>query len=541
MVIGSNPIVSANYIGTLRKDKAWSYDCALFYYMEKEKDVELNGRIKIFSTDDNITADNVVERVNEALAFHMINLRAEDYLFRYRRGIQPILWRTKKVRPDICNKVVINTAEQVCVFKDGYFLTKPAFYVSRRDDEDITDKVKELNEYLYVSGKNYVDNLTVDWFHTVGIAAIFVEPNDDDDVPYKVHSLDPRQSFVVYSMRPGNEPILGVNVVIANGELIIDAWTRDSKYTLRGGGVGSFDTPRIPYIANAISVINVEPNVLGEIPIIEYIYKNNRMSAFEAAIPMMDTMNLLESNRIDGVEQFIQSLFVGVNIQLPEGEDSNSIRERGMIIFDSVGENKAEIKLISQELNQTQTQVTMDSLYEQILEKCGVPSTVGRDYGSTSDNVGAVYLRNGWAVADTDARNATDNFLESNKLFDRIMLTILKRKKADKFGKLKTNDFELRIERNDMNNLLVKTQAAINMRDLGLAPQIWLERSGLSNDPLKDIELSKEYMENNEPADGGDVVMGGQKSGTYNGGENDSSGGGDNGRGEGQYVRGYWR
>ena len=508
-------------------------------------DVELHGRIKIFSTADDITPDNVIERVNEALSLHMINLRAEDYLYWYRRGVQPILERKKEVRPDICNKVVINTAEQVCVFKNGYFLTKPAFYVSRRDDEDITDKVKELNEYLYISGKNYVDNLTVDWFHTVGVGAIFVEPSDEDDVPYKVHSLDPRQSFVVYSLRPGNEPVMGVNIVVVEGTLIFDVWTRDTKYTLRGGKMGDVSTPRVPYVANAIELISVEPNILDEIPIIEYIYKNNRMGAFEAAIPLMDTMNTVESNRIDGVEQFIQSLFVGVNIQLPEGETANSIRERGMIIFDSVGENKADIKLISQELNQTQTQTTLDSLYEQILEKCGVPSTVGRDYGSTSDNVGAVYLRNGWAVADTDARNETDNFLESNKLFDRIMLKILKRKNG---FSLKMSDFELRIERNDMNNLLVKTQAAINMRDLGLAPQIWLERSGLSNDPLKDIELSKEYMDArlveygiSNGDSGSDVIMGGQKSGRYTGGEGDSSGGADNGRGEGQYVRGYWR
>lgn len=503
--------------------------------MENEirEDVELHGRIKIFCTSDEITPDTVIERVNEAIAFHMLNLKAEDYLYWYRRGVQPILARTKQVRPDICNRVVINTAEQVCVFKNGYFLTKPAFYVSRRDDEDITDKVKKLNEYLYVSGKNYVDNLTVDWFHTVGVGAIFVEPGEDDEVPVRVHSLDPRQAFVVYSLTPGNAPVMGISVVVVNGRLVFDVWTRYEKYTLRGGEIGATTTPRVPYIANAIEIVSVEPNPVGEIPIIEYIYKNNRMGAFEAAIPLMDTMNNVESNRIDGIEQFIQSLFVGVNIQLPEGENSNTIRERGMIIFDSIGENKAEIKLISQELNQTQTQTTLDSLYEQILEKCGVPSTVGRDYGSTSDNVGAVYLRNGWAVADTDARNETDNFLESNKQFDKIFLKILKKRLG---FELKQSDFELRIERNDMNNLLVKTQAAINMRDLGLAPQIWLERSGLSNDPLKDIELSKEYMEQQMPVEGDPVMTNsdGGNSGAIREGQPKEGG-------AGEYVRGYWR
>ena len=59
---------------------------------------------------------------------------------------------------------------------------------------------------------------------------------------------------------------------------------------------------------------------------------------------------------------------------------------------------------------------------------------------------------------------------------------------------LSIDDFELKIDRNSTSNLLVKTQAALNMKQLGLAPQIALERSGLSNDPLKDIDLSKDYI-----------------------------------------------
>jgi len=501
--------------------------------------INLHGRFQIYTTSTDITAENVVRVLNDALAWHVLNLEAEDYLYWYRRGIQPILARKKEVRPEICNKVVVNTAEQVVTFKNGYFLTKPAFYISRKDDDSVTDKVKELNEYLYASGKGYVDNLTVDWFHTVGVGVIYVEPNDDDDVPVLVHSIDPRKAFVVYSAGADGKPVMGVHCAVVNGQMMFDVYTKDNVFRVSGGtlegAIVEANMYRTPFVGTAIDVVAVEPNVLGEIPIIEYVYKTNRMGAFEAALPLMDTYNLVESNRVDGVEQFIQSLFVGTNIQLPEGEDANTIRQRGMILFDSVGENKAEVKILSQELNQTQTQTTLDSLYEQILEKCGVPSTVGRDYGSTSDNVGAVYLRNGWAVADTDARNETDNFLESNKQFDRIFIRILKKRKG---FTLNEGDFQLRIERNDMNNLLVKTQAAINMRDLGLAPQIWLERSGLSNDPLKDIELSKDYLESAEPAPAADAVMsgdGGEGSGAQVERANE------NGRSTGEYVRGYWR
>ena len=54
---------------------------------------------------------------------------------------------------------------------------------------------------------------------------------------------------------------------------------------------------------------------------------------------------------------------------------------------------------------------------------------------------------------------------------------------------------ELHIEHNSMSNMLVRTQAALAMKTLGLAPEIALERSGVSNDPLKDIEKSKEYID----------------------------------------------
>ena len=60
---------------------------------------------------------------------------------------------------------------------------------------------------------------------------------------------------------------------------------------------------------------------------------------------------------------------------------------------------------------------------------------------------------------------------------------------------LNRSDFEIKIVRNDVSNLLVKTQAAMNMKELGFAPALAFERSGLSNDPLNDVEVSREYIE----------------------------------------------
>ena len=454
---------------------------------------DLFGRRKIFTSEEDINEGNVISALNLALAVHVRNIEEEDYLHWYRKGRQPILLRRKRIRPEICNKVVINNANMVVTFKNGYFLTKPGNYVSRSADEEIVKKVKALNEFLYASGKPHADNTTVDNFHTVGLGVTYLEPNERKRKPINVYALDPKQAFCVYSMRPGNPVKFAVNMVTTGNGLKFDVYTDTRIFHLIGGyapvKVGSEEQMHPHGIAT--DIVSVEENRIGMIPFVEYQYNANRMSAFESAISIMDDINNMESNRADGVEQQIQQLCIAYNCQFEDGVTANSIREAGMIQLKSVGDNKADFKILTSELNQTDTQTTIDSLYEQMLEKCGVPSSV-RDGGSTSDNVGAVYLRSGWASADTDARNTEDLFRESDERFLEIFLRILEQKNL--LTGLEPEDVELVIERNRMDNLVAKTQSALNMKMLGLAPEIVLERSGLSTDPVKDIEVSKEWI-----------------------------------------------
>lgn len=456
----------------------------------------LFGRRKIFTIQEEITANNVVATLNEVLGEHFKNLEEEDYLYWYRRGKQPILQRTKEVRPEINNKVVINNANQVVVFKNGYFLTKPAFYKSRKDTK--AKKVKDLNEYLYLSGKQQADNKIVNWFHTVGLGVCYLEPNKDKEMskkcPVKVYALNPLNAFVVYSYNAGNEPVFAVNMVVQGNNILYTLYTKEKIFTIQGGQIynkiGGQEGDVIGY--TAINLVKENPNLIGEIPIIEYQYNDNRMSAFESAISIMDEINNIESNRADGVELAVQQLCVAYNCNFDDGVTANSIRQAGMIVLKSTNESaKADFKILESTLDQTQTQTTLDDLYTQMLEKCGVPSS-NRDAGSTSDNVGAVYLRSGWASADTDCRNTEDLFKESNKLFDKVFLKILE---TTAQFKIDESDFELCFPRTDMTNLLAKVQVAQGMKELGFSPALAFERSGLSNDALNDIELSKEYIE----------------------------------------------
>lgn len=492
---------------------------------------QLFGRRKIYASTDSIDESNVLAEVNKALELHYPNMYEEEYLYWYRRGMQPILMRKKEVRPDICNKIVINNAEQVCVFKNGYFLQKPTSYVSRRNDEGVTEKVRTLNEYVYNSGKLDAENEVVNWFHTVGLGVLFVEPNtdrEDKERPVFVYALDPRSAFVVYSRRPGNKPVMGVNVVDVDGKLTFDVFTKNEVFRLSGGYTGTSRDTTDAYkpIGTAYEIVGVEPNYLGSIPMVEYQYDENRMASFEAAIPIMNLINTVESNRADGVEQQIQQLCVATNCQFADGVDANTIMQAGMICLKSTTDNKAEFKILDNVLDQAQTQVTLDNLYDQMLYKCSMPSTTSGGK-STSDTGTAVYLRDGYQIADTAARNTTDLFTKSNRYFDEVFLKALNL--ANGFV-LDPSDFALRIERNSTSNLLVKSQSALNMKELGLAPQIVFERSGLSSDPLSDIDVSKEYIKSAWSTENPDTG----KPAPEEKGENGETG-------QGNYVKGYYR
>ena len=450
----------------------------------------LFGRRRIYTSTDTITAENVMEELNNALPFHVQNMMEEEYLYWYRRGMQPILSRTKEVRPEINNRVVENHAAEIVAFKNGYFLTEPAFYVSRNSEAD--ERVKVLNEYLYRSGKQGADNAVVDWFHTVGRGALFIRSRDDDLFPVEVFALDPRSAFVVYSLAPDHHPVFAVNMVISDKQIHFDVFTGERIFRLYGTSTGRITTNYPTFTATASALEGDEPNPLRHIPIIEYDYNEVGMGSFEEAISLLDEINLVQSNRLDGIEQFIQSLAIAVNCEFDENTTANDIRQAGMIVLRSVGENRAEFKILSEQLDQAQTQVTLDNLYEQVLTICGMPGANRNGAKSTSDTGTAALARSGWYQADTVARNTRDLFIKSNRLFDEIFTDILRRKGL---LDIKMTEFQLEIAHNETANVQSKAQAFSTLLASGLHPLLAMQKSGISNDPISDYAMSKPYID----------------------------------------------
>jgi hypothetical protein len=161
-----------------------------------------------------------------------------------------------------------------------------------------------------------------------------------------------------------------------------------------------------------------------------------------------------------------------------------------MIALRSIGENKADFKVLSEQLDQTQTKVLMDNLREEVLRICAMPNR--SNGGSTYDTTGAAILASyGWYQADCSARNTEDLFKESNRQFDRIVIEILRRKGL---LDIDINDFELNFPHGETANVQSKAQAFQTLMAAGLHPELAAEKPGISSDPVKDMKMSEDYI-----------------------------------------------
>lgn len=456
------------------------------------------GRRKIFTDVKDITIDNVVQVLRTSLVVHLRNKVEIEYLYRYYRGKQPILDRKKDVRPEITNKIVVNRANEIVSFKVGYLMGEPVQYVANGEDPSITDQVSRLNRYAAAEDKAAKDKELADWWHICGTSYRMVLPDtamsrEEDESPFEIYTLDPRYAFVVYLNDLGEPPVMGVKYVTkSDGHAIYSIYTETSYFE----------------VSDTWNVVKTEPQVLG-IPIIEYPANNARLGAFEIVLTQLDAINNLESNRLDGVEQFVQALMLFHNVDI-SSSDFSALREQGAIKFKDIdAQFKAEVKYLVEEMNQSQTQTLVNDLYDEVLTICGMPNRNGGS--STSDTGAAVIMRDGWTAAEARAKDSELMFKRSEKEFLRQVLKIC----TDLSDlSLKLSSIEIRFTRRNYENITAKADVLIKM--LGnskIHPLLAYTHCGMFSDPLVAYKMGMEYEAEQEEKQQQNVAEQGEQNG----------------------------
>lgn len=463
---------------------------------------ELHGRRRIFSSEAEITRENVIDVLTKALGTHEKNRREILYLKDYERGIQPILERSKTYNDYVNNKVVVNIANEIITFKESEFAGEPIQYVSRKgnkgvdnDRKSIPEKVEKINDMMLSEGKQTLDLELAHNMFTCGVAYRLTyhdkRKNDEflDEAPFEIAIPDVENTFVVRRNDAKKSVLMGVTYVYK------DPPSSEVEYTVYAANV-TYTITGLPFSdgKGGLKITNEVHHNFGMVSLIEYPCNPDYMGAFEPVLPLLDAINNVESNRMDGVEQFIQALMVFDGVDISR-EDFLELKDLGAIKIPANpngGSSGKKLYYLNDQLDQQQTQTLVQDMKQVVLEIVGMPGQGNASTGDSSNN-GAVIMRNGWWHAEGRALQTQNMWKKAETDFLKVVLKICA--DTNVLTGLKISDLEPRFWRQSYEDLLVKTQSFSTLRTSGMPAIQAFKFSHLSRDPESDAIVYDEYQQ----------------------------------------------
>lgn len=431
------------------------------------------GRSEILTSLD--PDKDILDILKSALPKHYENASQITYLYDMYKGKQDILGRVKEIRPEINNKVVDNVAHEITEFKLGYIAGEPIQYVKRgKQDDKETDlkAVTLLNDKMIDINRDPKDRQLIEWMLIAGIGHKFVITNKellDEGEDFDFTIPDPRTAFVIKdSIR--KTPVIGV--MIGEGktdqEKTLMAWTKNKVYTT----IIAESSTEVPSMSG-------KPNPYGQIPLIEYEANPSRLGCFEPIIPIQNAINSLASNRVDDVEQIVQAIMVFINSEIDPEQFGELMAVGGVSIKGESG-LPADVKMVGSKLDEQGSQIQVEHLYQRALTISGTPDRNASAGGNTGTSM---EIGQGWITAENRARSFELMWVKSERLFLKLLINILKDLQGNDFDVLEVNDIDIKFTRNKLANMMVKSQAMLNLLQGGIHPKTAISTSMLFSDP----------------------------------------------------------
>lgn len=474
----------------------------------QDKEIHYHGRQVIYSSlrEDELTPENIIRVLPELFAIHLQNVIEIDYLDNFYKGIQPIWNKVKTVRPEINNKTLVNHAYEIVEFKKSYVFGDPVQYVQKGETNlnKVNPNISKLNRFMESEDKSSKDKELAEWMYKIGTGYRWIEADnkeDEDEAPFEISIPNPRNTFVVYSTGIKKKQLFScyyesfMDITNTNDSNKIPMYTEYTVYTEnkvmilteKGGGL------KLKELLDGNG--NKKPNpynlVIKGHRIVEYPLNSSRIGLIELVMSQLNALNKITSNELDDIEQFVQSLLVYINQDIDAKTHQELIKLGAVKVNTAEPGKPADVKLLAQKIAHSETKVLKDELYNDALTIVGMPRL--NDKPSGGDTGQARLLGEGWTMADERAKQDELSFKEPERKFLKLAINICK-EKTNQLKDLKISDIDIKFTRNKSDNILVKTQALMNLKSAEVPPDIAFSVIGLFNDPNEVFQKAKTYF-----------------------------------------------
>ena len=447
-------------------------------------ELRMFGRKVIYADyrPEDMNTETITKILNDVFQVHLDNAFEIDYLEKYFKGYQPIIGKTKEIRPTINNQVVENNAYFITEFKKSYVFGEPIQYVQRGDVAN--PQVSTLNSYMLAKDKFPKDTELAESIYVSGIGHRLILPSDENDLesPFDVENLDSKKTFIVYSSYLPHKRLFAFTYTIG----VKDSTLRGSVYTRNAYYEVNKDD-----LSSAFTVRFKQNHILGDIPIFEYYLNKSRLGIIEVVMDLLNQINRITSDEIDGLEQFIQSILVFVNQDIDADDYANLLDLGAVKIATSDPSRPADLKLLSNNIDHGNTKILHDRLLNTALQIIGIPKSTERTSGG--DTGQARMLSEGWTMADERAKQDEMQFKRCSKPELELILRICELSPWSDITTLSIKDVEQKFTRNKSDNFLVKSQGLMNQIQSGVSPDVAMATTGLFSDTNEAYNKSMDF------------------------------------------------
>lgn len=477
------------------------------------------GRREIYTDYAEITSENVIEVLRDAMLVHSGNAADCDTLLRFEKGQQPKV-RRKQYRKDIDNWCVDNLANEVTSFWISFGWGNPITLVQRGEKDSGGDSevsaISLLNEFYDAENIKQKTQSLARYVEICGLGYTLVEINAEwsegcDEAPFTINVLDPRFAFVVRSTRYADRRVL-MGVTFRRdkkGNTYFTCYTKARRFEvlnlakiIDGKQTAEADRWR------QTNLSGIE-NSIGRVNIVEWVRDDDRMGVFERQMSEMQNLNLLISDFTNDVEQNCQAIWHGNDVEFPkvtttsaDGTTTEEIRkpETNEWVLTYTPENGRQPFIKALAIDYDFTSMLNQIIYrtERIKEKCNVPSRNDNSGGSTGT---AMDSATGWTRAEVEA-SRQDQIKDGCKMEEvRCVLAAIKNnanynsEEARLFDNIRAMDVKPNIKRQKNYELTTKINAFATGVSHGLAPEHMIPTINLFDDPNQVIADSEPYME----------------------------------------------
>ena len=488
------------------------YKCEREVIVISNRELNYFGRRKITASlrEKDLNAESIRHVLLEVLPVHIQNSQDINYLNEVYRGKQDIYKKVKKYRPEINNQFVENHLLHAVDFKLGYVFdglqyvqTINEFDVNvEEENNDLTNDMNSLNKFFKNTQKQTVSNALSKQCYIGGVAPVMVYLNKDSkNKPFELLAVNPTQVAVVYSSGFRGERLFSIEMSTRRDYekketiLVLVATTRQHRYTYEmpyedytGWKKGTnFAKDAIRYVAVKKPVEEI--NARGDIPVFEYTLNEDRLSLVEIGLDAQNALNQLTSSSIDDLEQFVQSLTVGIDVAIDEDVWERATAQ-GLLLLKTAENKKGSIDILSETLDYTALQTTYDGIQNRLYTILGVPLL--NISGGGGDTGQARLTDNGWLMADTKAREDENGFVKSEQALLDYLLENLRERGL--IGELELSNIEIKFNRNKVDNIQSKVQSMQMMIQSGVHPMRAMEVVGIFGDSSEVYQKSLDFF-----------------------------------------------